>query len=219
MTRPRLLDLFCGAGGAAMGYHRAGFEVVGVDIDPQPRYPFTFVQADATTYPLDGFDGVHSSPPCDDHTSVKTTGPEHGNAWMLPHTIDRLAASGLPYVVENVPGAMRKMPGAYRFCGKAFGLAPLKRHRFFLTSFPMLVPPCVCHRKQVTIGVYGELTQKDRATSRAVGRKPGIRASVHTARQLMGCPWMEPGELSKAIPPAYTEFIGEHMFASLAVAS
>src|SRR5215469_14098562 len=92
---PRLLDLFCGAGGAAMGYHRAGFDVTGVDIKPQPRYPFTFIQADAMTYPLDGFDAIHASPPCQDH--MRTPNPfqkTHGTAWMLPATRARLSAGG-----------------------------------------------------------------------------------------------------------------------------
>lgn len=149
---PRLLDLFCGAGGAAMGYYLAGFTVVGVDIEPQPNYPFEFHQADATTYPLEGFDVRTGSPPCDDFTPVKTRGALRGNAWMLQHTIERFRAAGGPYVVENVPMAHAEMPGAYRFCGRAFGLHPLKRHRLFLTDVSMLVPPCACSRRQVHRG-------------------------------------------------------------------
>jgi DNA (cytosine-5)-methyltransferase 1 len=213
----RLLDLFCCAGGAGMGYHQAGFEVVGVDTQPQPNYPFEFHQDDATTFPLDGFDAVHASPPCQDHSTLRTTGPSHDTGWMLQHTIDRLEASGLPYAVENVPGARDEMPGAYVMCGKAFGLAPLKRHRLFLTNVPMLVPPCTCHPRRATVGVYGDLTQKDRhINSLKDGRhSPGIRASVHTARRLLDCPWMTAKELSQAIPPAYTKFIGEHLIAHL----
>jgi site-specific DNA-cytosine methylase len=90
VTRPRLLDLFCGAGGAAVGYHRAGFDVVGVDIDPQPRYPFEFHQADAMTYPLDGFDAIHASPPCKDHSTLRTMHAGHNTGWMLAATIERL---------------------------------------------------------------------------------------------------------------------------------
>src|SRR6266404_9137838 len=97
MTRPRLLDLFCGAGGAAEGYCRAGFAVTGVDISSQPRYPFTFIQADAMTFPLDGFDAVHASPPCQDHSATRDFGGDHGTGWMLTATRDRLAASGLPW--------------------------------------------------------------------------------------------------------------------------
>jgi DNA (cytosine-5)-methyltransferase 1 len=105
VTRPRLLDLFSGAGGAAMGYHRAGFDVVGADLAPQPRYPFEFVQADAMTYPLDGFDAIHASPPCQDHSPLKARAGEHGNGWMLDATLARLADSPAVWVVENVGAA------------------------------------------------------------------------------------------------------------------
>jgi DNA (cytosine-5)-methyltransferase 1 len=212
-VKPRLLDLFCGAGGAGMGYHQAGFDVVGVDIRPQPNYPFEFHQADAMTWPLDGFDAVHASPPCQDHSTLRTTGPVHDTGWMLQATVERLKASALPYAIENVPGARDEMPDAYVLCGKAFGLRPLKRHRLFLTSVPMLVPPCVCHPSQVTVGVYGDLAQKDRAASSLKdGRHTaGVKAGVHTARRLLDCPWMTPKELSQAIPPAYTRFIGEQL--------
>src|SRR5260221_481967 len=116
MTRPRLLDLFCGAGGAAMGYSRAGFDVTGVDIKPQPRYPFQFVQADAMSYPLDGFDAIHASPPCQDH--MRSPGPayeSHGTGWMLPATRSRLMATGLPWIIENVPGA--SLRADLKLCG------------------------------------------------------------------------------------------------------
>src|SRR4249920_2873900 len=109
--RPRLLDLFSGAGGAAMGYHRAGFDVVGVDIDPQPRYPFEFHQGDAMTWPLDGFDAIHASPPCQAYSiatknSATADHAAHVSATghMLPDTISRLLSLTVPWVVENVPG-------------------------------------------------------------------------------------------------------------------
>lgn len=216
MSRPRLLDLFCCAGGAAMGYHRAGFDVVGVDVEPQPRYPFEFHQADAMTYPLDGFDAVHASPPCQDHTSLAFTrgGEAHGTAWMLPATIHRLAASGLPYVVENVPGA--DMPGAFTLCGRSFGIAKLRRHRLFLTNVPVLVPPCGCDRRVQPIGIYGDLSKNDRKVTNSKDGYVRMRAGVATARELLGCPWMEAHELTQAIPPAYTEHIGGFLLAALA---
>ena len=213
--KPQLLDLFCGAGGAGMGYHLAGFEVVGVDINPQPNYPFRFVQADANTYPLDGFDAVAASPPCTEHTSMKTTGTSTGTGWMLAATLQRLATSGLPYVVENVPRAKSQMPGAQVVCGKSLGLAPLKRHRLFVTNFPVTVPACTCKRDDDVVGVYGDLTQKDRRATGIERPKHTIRASVHTARRLMECPWMAPKELSQAIPPRYTQLIGEQLMTHL----
>jgi DNA (cytosine-5)-methyltransferase 1 len=211
----RLLDLFCCAGGAGMGYHRAGFDVVGVDIKPQPNYPFEFHQADAMTYPLNGFDAVHASPPCQDHTTA-SGGRDHGTAWMLSATIDRLTASGLPYVVENVVGAAAHMPGAFTLCGRSFGIAKLKRHRLFLTNVMMLVPPCACAGHGQPIGVYGELSRNDR-DDRGTHGSVRRRAGVQTARDLLDCPWMDAAELSQAIPPAYTEFIGEQLLAHLAV--
>src|SRR3989304_1640190 len=107
LKKPRLLDLFCGAGGAAMGYHRAGFEVVGVDINPQKHYPFEFHQADAMTYPLDGFDAIHASPPCQHYSVTKSApncdGSKHPD--LLPSTRARLLKQKAPWVVENVVGA------------------------------------------------------------------------------------------------------------------
>ena len=141
---PRLLDLFCGAGGAAMGYHRAGFEVVGVDINPQPHYPFEFHQADALTYPIDGFDAVHASPPCQAYSALRSL------PWLrdrpvwdsIPPTLERLAASGLPWALENVE---RAPVDGITLCGTMFGLAwadgvPIYRHRRFACSWFMLAP-------------------------------------------------------------------------------
>ena len=133
MPRPRLLDLFCGPGGAGVGYHRAGFAVVGVDIEPQPRYPFTFIRADAMALPLDGFDAIHASPPCQDH--MLTPGPAwkpHGTAWMLAATRERLLAQPAPWVIENVPGAPMRVD--YKLCGCMFGLPRLKREAFSRAS-------------------------------------------------------------------------------------
>lgn len=111
MIGPRLLDLFCGAGGAGMGYHRAGFDVVGVDINPQPDYPFTFHQADALEFLAEHgheYDAIHASPPCQDHSTLRSRTVDHGTAHLLADALDALDALGSPYVVENVMGA--KMP-------------------------------------------------------------------------------------------------------------
>ncbi len=201
--RPVLLDLFCGQGGASMGYHRAGFRVVGVDSEDQPLYPFEFHKGDATTWPLDGYDAYAGSPPCQDHSDLSRVTGKHGTGWMLAHTVDRFRATGRPYVVENVAGA--SLPGAFVVCGRAMGIARLKRHRKFLASFPVLVPPCACG-KASPIGVYGDLRTNDRHSS--VDGAPRMRAGVDTARELIGAPWMDAAGLSQAIPPVYTEHIG-----------
>jgi DNA (cytosine-5)-methyltransferase 1 len=204
----KLIDLFCSAGGAAWGYFLAGFTVVGVDIEPQPNYPFTFIRADATTYPLDGFDAAHGSPPCNDHSSLSGLVGKHGTGWMLQHTIDRFRAWGGPWVVENVDRA--DMPGATILCGTHFGLGAenrvLKRHRKFLTSFEL--PPagrCMCTGMPVG-GVYGHSGGTQRR---------GYKFSAATAQHAMGIDWMTHDELAQAIPPAYTEYIGGFMRAAL----
>ena len=198
--KPRLLDLFCGAGGAAMGYHRAGFDVVGVDIAPQPRYPFEFHQADAMTFPLDGFDAIHASPPCQDHMRGGLPNV-HGTRWMLAETRRRLAASGLSWAIENVPGAM--MRPDYVLCGSHFGL-PIRRHRWFETSwqgFDLIS----CDHSQPIHGVYGHSHGRNGA---APGMLPSGLAEWSAA---MGIDWMNTAELAEAIPPAYTEYIGGHL--------
>ncbi|HEX6968935.1 MAG TPA: hypothetical protein VF174_09035 [Micromonosporaceae bacterium] len=214
--KPRLLDLFCGAGGAARGYQLAGFHVTGVDINPQPRYAGDeFVQADAMTFPLDGYDAIHASPPCQDHTPLSGIAGKHGNGWMLAATLGRLRDQPAPWVVENVPGA--HMPGAYTLCGRSFGIAKLRRHRQFLTSFPMIVPPCACSRRVQPIGVYGDLSRNDRVFKNSKDGIPRLRAGIQTARDLLDCPWMDARELTQAIPPAYTALIGEYLLEHLAV--
>ncbi len=210
-VKPLLLDLFCGAGGAAVGYHRAGFEIVGVDIEPQPHYPFEFHQADALEYPLDGFDVIHASPPCQDHSMLKNSAGEHGTGWMLEATINRLRHHGRPFVIENVVGAV--LPTAIELCGSSFGLGAagfdLSRHRRFECSFPIMAPPCG-HRRGKTLGVYGHGTNSWHRL------KLGRCIREAEKRQAMGIDWMTRGELSQAIPPAYTEYIGRQLMAILA---
>ena len=225
---PRLLDLFCGAGGAAMGYHRAGFEVVGVDIKPQKHYPFEFHQADALEYCAEhgrGFDVIHASPPCQAYTPLKAMWNARRHPDLVAIAREMLIALGRAYVIENVPGA--PMENFITLCGSAFGLgtgdAELRRHRQFEVYPPILmVPPCHHgYRSMTTIGVYGHsggLSLRSRA--RAIGvygghgrdrrRKLANPQNFPTlARaEAMGIDWMTGAELSQAIPPAYTEWIG-----------
>lgn len=215
--RPRLLDLFCGAGGAGTGYHRAGFEIVGVDIDPQPHYPFEFHQADAMTFPLDGFDAVHASPPCQRYSDLAA---RNGNAddWpdLVGPIIERLAASGLPYVVENVEGA--PVPDPVVLCGTMFPGLRVIRHRLFGSNVPLVVPrhprrhPLVfTHDKRKAH--YGKLEQ-DVSFVQVTG---GGNCTVVNKGAAMGIGWMTGAELNEAIPPAYTKFVGRQLLASVRV--
>jgi DNA (cytosine-5)-methyltransferase 1 len=138
--KPRILDLFCGAGGASAGYARAGFDVVGVDLNPQPRYPFEFHQADALTFPLDGFDAIHASPPCQAYSTMRRglwKDREHPD--LIAPIRDRLIGADVPYVIENVEGARRLLVNPVLLCGTMFGLGTkegnqLRRHRYFECS-------------------------------------------------------------------------------------
>lgn len=207
MRKPRLLDLFCGAGGCSMGYHRAGFEVVGVDINPQPRYPFEFHQADAMTFPLDGFDVIHASPPCQCYSSITPKKGAHPD--LYKPTRDRLIANGRPYVIENVIGA--PYGHGVVLCGTMFGLEAdgewLRRHRNFETSF-LIFQPQHHHRKDrraCTITGHCFLSKtKDCA-------RHSRQSTFETGKKLMGIDWMDRKELVQAIPPAYTEWIGKQL--------
>jgi len=218
MTRPRLLDLFCGAGGAAMGYHRAGFDVVGVDIKPQPRYPFLFVRADAMTYPLDGFDVIHASPPCQAFTQMSarwrgkgTKADTHPD--LLTPMRRRLAGEQRPWIIENVTGAARHMSTTLTLHGGMFGLGVHRPRRFESNA---LLLGITARQTRAPVGVYG--TKPDGRTT--YKGKSLIRAakSLEEASEVMGIDWMTWEEIREAIPPAYTEYIGaqliDHLYGS-----
>ena len=215
--RPRLLDLFCCAGGAAMGYHQAGFDVVGVDKVRRQRYPFQFVQADVLDLDpswVASFDAIHASPPCQKHTSMKTMPDAREHEDLIPQTRALLQASGRPYVIENVVGARKHLVSPTLFCGSMFDLgargAQLQRHRLFETSFFLLSPGHCAHRAP-TIGIYGEGCRD----SRRKYNKTIPEFTVEDGREAMGMPWASLAEICEAIPPAYTRFIGEHLIAHL----
>ncbi len=201
----RLLDLFCGAGGAAKGYHDAGFEeIVGVDITPQPHYPYKFILADAMEYPLEGFDLIHASPPCQKFTSLKDMHNAKEHIDLLTPARERLVQSGYLYVIENVERAPMENP--IRLCGSSFGLgaegARLQRHRLFEANWPIRGLPCNHGIAKRVIGVYG-------GHGRDLRRKVNTQDfSTEARREAMGIDWMTGTELSQAIPPAYTEYIG-----------
>lgn len=197
MTR-RVLDLCCKAGGAAFGYHLAGFEVVGVDIEPQPNFPFEFIQADALTFPLDGFDLIHASPVCKDYSACAVL-----NDVRHPRQIEafreRLAGSGIPYVIENVEGAPLRNPVS--LCGAMFPGLRTYRHRLFEASFVIPQPPEPAHvhplakmGRPVRPGEWMQVV--------------GHFSDVAAGRKAMRIPWMTRDELAQAVPPPYTRHVG-----------
>lgn len=189
-----------------MGYYRAGFDVVGVDINPQPRFPFAFHQADAMTFALDGFDAIHASPPCQDHVRAKGNGKVHGTGWMLDATRQRLIAHVRPWLIENVPGA--PMRADVRLCGCQFGLRRLKRERWFETSWHAEFVKPKCHHPEPVISVTG--TGTPTGTWKVYGS-----LKLEDFRAVMGIDWMNRPELSQAIPPAYTEWLGGRLLAQV----
>lgn len=217
VKRPVLLDLFCGAGGCAVGYHRAGFDVVGVDIHPQPNYPFEFQRADALEYILELagyanglYDVIHASPPCQHYSSLLTT-MEHKRADhpdLVDDTRRLLKKTGLPWVIENVYGAPLAR-GSAMLCGAMFGLRTY-RHRWFESDSLLLSPSHNRHK-----------IKSDKGSRRKEHFLAGGFISVvgnvgsYCGPAAMGIDWMTGKELSQAIPPAYTEFIGRQIFQRL----
>jgi DNA (cytosine-5)-methyltransferase 1 len=216
--RPLLLDLFCGAGGAAIGYHRAGFDVIGVDIKPQPHYPFTFVQADALRWLRKFLDyeqqqfgfvsAIHASPPCQAYSQAAQGQRSAGKQYpdLLGPTRHLLEQTGLPWVIENVPGA--PMRPDFKLCGCHFGL-DLRRERWFETSWCgfQLSPPH--HHPYAVPSVVGH------GTPSWVREKLGYNPTIAHYRAAMGIDWMNRNELSQAIPPAYTEYIGAQLLEAI----
>ena len=189
-----------------MGYYRAGFDVVGVDIRQQKRYPFEFVQADALEYAAEHgheFEAIHASPPCQRYTMAQNAAK---NAEAHPDLVgpirDLLKALGKPYVIENVVGA--PMIDAFYLCGISFGLK-VKRHRLFETTFFVMTQPCQCKNTDYYV-IFGHEVR-----SRRHGEKAVRKNKVAEGRAAMGIDWMTRGGLSEAIPPAYTQYIGEHL--------
>jgi DNA (cytosine-5)-methyltransferase 1 len=208
--KPKLLDLFCGAGGASVGYYRAGFEVVGVDINPQPHYPFEFVKADALTFPLDGFDAYHGSPKCQYFSELtpKEYRARHPN--QIPGIRARLLATGRPYLIENVEGARAYLLNPVMLCGSMFGLN-IYRHRYFETNFLPPMSPSSCNHNFVPIlpsGVSRRLVIVSGRGMRRDGDRRRKENTVFEKRAAMGIDWMLERELTQAIPPAYTEWLG-----------
>ena len=214
MDKPRALDLFCCAGGASRGLQLAGFHVTGVDIRPQPRYiGDAFIQADALQVPLNGFDLIWASPPCQGYTALRHAPGTKGAPLLIESVRNRLKAFAGLFVIENVEEAKWALHSPVVLCGSMFALGAqgcrLQRHRLFESNFDIPQPlPCV-HDQRPVIGVYGGHARRRSASSGGRGTrdvwKGGHKAA---ASEAMGIDWMTLAELSEAIPPAYSNYIG-----------
>jgi DNA (cytosine-5)-methyltransferase 1 len=224
---PAILDAFCCAGGAGMGYWRARLKPYGVDQSPQPHYPFAFRQDDALetlkrllagdaldwTHPdgrvesltLADFSAAHGSPPCQSFTAYRRRGDGVGDGYLnlIPETRAAFRATGLPYVIENVPGAPLEAP--VQLCGSSFGL-DVRRHRVFESNVALEVPPCEHHWQTPRFPQATNRTNLRSTVEVGVWRIP-----LETQRRAMGIDWMELRELSEAIPPAYTHHLGRQL--------
>lgn len=216
LVTPRLLDLFCCAGGAGEGYRRSGFDVTGVDIEPQPNNPHRFVQADALEY-LEAhgheYDAIHASPPCQGYSNLKAMHPGKEYPMLIEPVRALLKRIGKPYVIENVEGAPLQgysdLFGNHGvvLCGSMFGLGVergfLRRHRIFETSFPL--PQPACNHRGPAVGVYGH------------GGHTGKHRMLYReeAAKAMKIDWMNRDEICQAIPPDYTNYIGRYLLAEV----
>lgn len=204
----KLLDLYCGEGGASKGYVNAGFEVVGVDLFAMPYYPFEFVQADALEYDLSGFDAIHASPPCQ---AFSKNAKQHGTHEDHPDHIElireRLIEAAVPYIIENVPGAPLIDP--VQLCGSSFGL-DLQRHRLFESNVSLVAPPCN-HSLHTPRFRRPDKRVASLASVVQVNGERNYAGELELRRNAMKMPWASNRGLTQAIPPAYTEFLGRQL--------
>jgi hypothetical protein len=220
VSKPKLLDLFCCAGGAGMGYYRAGFDVVGVDINPQPNYPFFFIQGDALEFAAKyghKFDAIHASPPCQANIPI-TAGNRGRDGWeddhvnLIPKTRGLLSRIGRPYVIEN--GVTKELRADLTLCGLMFGL-PTFRHRLFeLGNWAAEQPPMPSHKGYRTAGWRHGV--KYEGNVYGVYGSGGGKPTIAQAQEALGIDWTNVrAELNEAIPPAYTEYVGRQLMAHL----
>lgn len=220
MRKPRLLDLFSGAGGAGMGYHRAGFEVVGVDIAPQKNYPFEFHRADALDFLAQHgheYDVIHASPPCQGYSDLRFLGIARNGSYSDQHPLlikpiqDLLDKIGKPFVIENVRGARKHLRAPVMLCGKYFGLKTY-RHRWFEINPFLLTPSHEPHRDSTPSAGHG-ISPKGFISVAGNGGVKGLTSTtvVEYWSKAMGIDWMTRAELAESIPPAFTEWIGRRL--------
>jgi DNA (cytosine-5)-methyltransferase 1 len=210
LCKPRLLDLFCCAGGASAGYSSAGFDVTGVDIQEQPNYPFPFIRADALKLSpgfIASFDAVHASPPCQSYSDLAR---RNNNADKWPRLIEPvrklLVRSGVPYIIENVDGA--PLVNAALLCGTMFSQLRVLRHRLFEANFLILTPS---HRKHPKVHTFDRRKSHFGKTDEwkdFVQVTGGGNCTLAAARDAMGIQWMTKREINESVPPAYSHFVG-----------
>lgn len=220
--KPRLLDLFCGAGGCSVRYARAGFEVVGVDIEPHPDYPYELIVADAlevammTNGFLLGFDAFHASPPCQGYSVATADHSRHPR--LIGEVRELLRRTRKPYVIENVAGARWDMDHPVQLCGSAFGLR-VRRHRLFESNTFLIPTPC--NHTGTAVGVYGDHPDRPGGWTRPDGSSRGVKAtSLEDGQDAMGIDWMTTwDDLTDAIPPAFTEYVGGQLLDQMEIAA
>ena len=215
----KLLDLFCGAGGASKGYAMAGFEVTGIDLKHGKRYPFNYIRGDVRDYLhpefLTQFDVIAASPPCQTHSRTKHLLDAQGNVTsksdLIPETRSALIESGVTYVIENVPGAPFINP--VQFCGSSFGLK-VRRHRLFESNVALQGSICDHKTQGKPVGVYGGINDTAQGLDKVTGRYViggSTARTIEEAHEAMGIDWMIWRELAEAIPPVYTYEIGKQL--------
>lgn len=215
MSRPLLLDLFCGAGGAAVGYHRAGFQILGIDHKPQPHYPYPIIIADIfKVWHLlnhERIDAYHASPPCQAYSKLYRLRGKTYPA-LIPKVRNLLKRTGKPYVIENVMGAPLRDP--LMLCGSMFPDLRVYRHRLFECSPPIYFPPAGCNHwgKPVPSQLGAPHQNLDDLDFITVA---GARFKAEDGRKAMGIDWMNRDELAQSIPPHYTTFIGKQLMEAI----
>jgi DNA (cytosine-5)-methyltransferase 1 len=206
----KLLDLYCGVGGASAGYNRAGFDVTGIDLKHGKRYPYKYIKGDVLLYLQDldflrSFDIIHASPPCQTHSITQHLRNAQGKSTnkldLIPQTRSALIASGKPYVIENVPGSPLINP--IQLCGSSFGLQ-VRRHRLFESNMKLTGSVCDHKAQGRPVGVYGSLNDQ-------IPKGGKTATTIDEGRDAMGMPWAIWTELVEAIPPAYSEYLGKQI--------
>ena len=206
----KLLDLYCGVGGASVGYARAGFEVIGIDLKHGKRYPYTYIRADVLEVIKDidylrQFDVIHASPPCQTHSITQHLRNAQGKSTskidLIPQTRQALIESGVNYIIENVPGSPLIDP--VQLCGSSFGLK-VRRHRLFESNMPIKGSVCNHKLQGRPIGVYGSLNDE-------IPKGGKTATTIDEARKAMDMDWAIWTELVEAIPPAFTQYLGEQI--------